>query len=106
MSVYFTLIPAYRSQKWKTIASRYTLGDYVVEDRYHTEVVRSQLTRNIAGLFDDIKDEITQAYSDNIVLEGSGMSFVLLEKRLLLTSQINFRVESISCFGDGDADCL
>lgn len=43
-----------------------------MEDRYHTDVVRTQLTRNIAGLFDDIKDEITQAYSDNIVLEGSG----------------------------------
>ena len=94
------------SQSRKTIASEYTLGRYVVEDRYHTEVVRSQLTRNIAGLFDDIKDEITQAYSDNIVLEGSGMSFILLEKRPLLTVQIDFRVESIPCPGYGNANRL
>ena len=99
-------MPPRCSQSRKTIASEYTLGRYVVEDRYHTEVVRSQLTRNIAGLFDDIKDEITQAYSDNIVLEGSGMSFILTEKRPLLTVQIGFRVEGIPCSSNSDADRL
>ena len=59
-------------QTLQSIASEYTLGRFVVEDRYHNEVVRSQLTRNIAGLFDEITDEISTAYSENVVLEGNG----------------------------------
>lgn len=56
----------------KNLAAEYTLGHYTVANPYHVPIIRTQLTRNIADLFDEIKDEISQAFSDNIVLEGNG----------------------------------
>ncbi|KAJ7166650.1 cytochrome P450 [Mycena filopes] len=42
-----------------------TIGDHVVYDDYHVEVLTS-LTRNIAAYFGDLHDEIVSAYNTNI----------------------------------------
>lgn len=42
------------------------------DDAYHIPIVRTTLTRNIAAIFDDIRDEITTAFSDIVALKGDG----------------------------------
>lgn len=41
---------------------QYTLGKAIADDQYHTATVRSPLTRNLAVRFDDVKDEIAEAF--------------------------------------------
>ncbi len=50
----------------------YTIGRDVFADPYHINVVRSALTRNIAVRFEDVADEIQEAFHDNIPMtEGT-----------------------------------
>ncbi|KAI5119874.1 hypothetical protein M0805_008545 [Coniferiporia weirii] len=53
-----------------TLFQKYTLGHLAKEGHRNISVVRSQLTRNIANLFDDIKDEIACAFDDGIPVKG------------------------------------
>ncbi|KXN83238.1 Ent-kaurene oxidase [Leucoagaricus sp. SymC.cos] len=55
----FKYIEAKRSP---TTQIKYTLGAPIEEDPYHTAIVRTPLTRNLAIRFDDIKDEIDAAF--------------------------------------------
>ncbi|KAH8113856.1 cytochrome P450 [Phellopilus nigrolimitatus] len=52
------------------LATTYTLGELVVKNQYHIPVVRTQLTRNIGVLFDDVRDEVERAFEDNIGAKG------------------------------------
>ncbi|EKM60640.1 uncharacterized protein PHACADRAFT_246674 [Phanerochaete carnosa HHB-10118-sp] len=45
---------------------RYTAGPSIAENSYHVPIVRGQLTRNIALLFDGIRDEVAKAFHDQI----------------------------------------
>jgi hypothetical protein len=40
---------------------------------YHTHVIRSRLTRNIAAIFDQLRDEAVKACSELIPVTGDGM---------------------------------
>lgn len=51
----------------------YTVGPYVHAERFHDGIIRSRLTLSFSGFFDDIKDEIFQKFSDNIISKDSGM---------------------------------
>ncbi|KAK0226700.1 cytochrome P450 [Armillaria fumosa] len=44
----------------------YTVGRRFNGDSYHTDVIRSALTRNIGACFADVQDEIQAAFKDNI----------------------------------------
>ncbi|TFK45956.1 cytochrome P450 [Heliocybe sulcata] len=44
----------------------YTLGKNVHENGYHIPIVRSQLTKNLAVLFPEVRDEILAAFNDVI----------------------------------------
>ncbi|KAK0448937.1 cytochrome P450 [Desarmillaria tabescens] len=44
----------------------YTIGYSFTVDPYHSDVVRSSLTRNIAACFADVQDEIKAAFKDNV----------------------------------------
>lgn len=53
----------------------YTFGLSVQNDPYHISTVRSPLTRNLAAKFDDLKDEIIEAFTDYIPpTKGKSMS--------------------------------
>ncbi|EJD07459.1 cytochrome P450 [Fomitiporia mediterranea MF3/22] len=47
-------------------AFRWTFGLKVARNRYHVTIVRNQLTRSLGLLFDDVYDEIIQAFNDLI----------------------------------------
>ncbi|THH09628.1 hypothetical protein EW145_g1863 [Phellinidium pouzarii] len=53
-----------------TIAAKFTLGALVAKNAYHVPIVRSQLTRNVVVLFDEIIDEVTRAFDENIAAIG------------------------------------
>ncbi|KAL5480959.1 hypothetical protein ACEPAI_9900 [Sanghuangporus weigelae] len=48
------------------LAVKYTMGPLIYGNHYHVDLVRSQLTRNLEALYDEIYDEIVQAFEDNI----------------------------------------
>ncbi|KAH8113854.1 cytochrome P450 [Phellopilus nigrolimitatus] len=48
------------------IAARWTIGSNVALHSYHFSIIRSQLTRHLGSLFDDVRDEIMHAFADNI----------------------------------------
>ena len=50
------------------IQTDYTLGPEIRLEPYHVPVVRTSLTRNIAIRFAEIKDEITAAFDDYILV--------------------------------------
>ena len=58
-----------RLQQLHTI---YTLGPEMIKTPYHTAVVRSQLTRNIPVLYDEIRDEIICAFDEILDLKDGG----------------------------------
>ncbi|KAI0059479.1 cytochrome P450 [Artomyces pyxidatus] len=45
---------------------KYTLGEEFEKDSYHIPLVRTQLTRNLGVLFDDMRDELVAAFEDMI----------------------------------------
>ena len=49
------------------------MGPNISADRWHEGVVRMQLTQNLDELYDGLKDEILQAFNDNINFDGKGM---------------------------------
>ena len=50
------------------------MGRLVDKDMYHVAIVRSQLTRSIATIFDDIKEEIVQGFDGQIKASSDGLS--------------------------------
>ncbi|RDB20448.1 hypothetical protein Hypma_012416 [Hypsizygus marmoreus] len=44
----------------------YTVGPEIHRDPYHVATVRTPLTRNLAARFDDVQDEIAEAFTDHI----------------------------------------
>ncbi|KAK0212154.1 cytochrome P450 [Desarmillaria ectypa] len=50
----------------EVIQADYTIGRRFNADSYHTDVIRSALTRNIGACFADVQDEIQAAFKDNI----------------------------------------
>lgn len=47
---------------------RFTAGPSVADNQYHVPIVRGPLTRNIAFLVADVRDEIVHAFNDEIPL--------------------------------------
>ncbi|KAI0277140.1 cytochrome P450 [Russula aff. rugulosa BPL654] len=48
------------------IQAKYTLDLLDEDDEYHTDIIRSQLTRNIANTFKDVREELIMAMDDLI----------------------------------------
>jgi hypothetical protein len=55
------------------VQADYTLGNLNEEDTYHISVIRSKLTRNIAGTFNQLCDELSAALEDYIPTDNEGM---------------------------------
>ena len=43
-----------------------------MNDSYHTDVIRTKLTRNIAATFKDVREEFVMAMNDLIPMRGDG----------------------------------
>ncbi|EGN93634.1 hypothetical protein SERLA73DRAFT_189361 [Serpula lacrymans var. lacrymans S7.3] len=54
----------------ESLKVEYTLGHEVHHNPYHVSVIRSQLTRNLAARFSDIRDEIAVSFDDIIKPKG------------------------------------
>jgi hypothetical protein len=50
------------------------MGEGMVTDPYHIPVVRGAMTRNLASILPDVKEEIMVAFDDVIPVRGLGMS--------------------------------
>jgi hypothetical protein len=48
------------------LQSEYTLDLLNEHDEYHTDIIRSQLTRNIADTFNDVREELIMGMDDLI----------------------------------------
>ncbi|KAI0070826.1 cytochrome P450 [Panus rudis PR-1116 ss-1] len=54
----------------EALQTDYTLGPSIHHNPYHIAIVRSNLTRNLAALFDDVRDEIEDSFTDAIPTTG------------------------------------
>lgn len=52
----------------QTMHVRYTLGRRPDDDCYHITTIRSPLTRNLTNKFDELRDEIVEAFKEYIPL--------------------------------------
>ena len=43
-----------------------------MSDEYHTDIIRSKLTRNIAATFNEVREELIMAMDDLIPTHGDG----------------------------------
>ncbi|KAA1468096.1 cytochrome P450 [Dentipellis sp. KUC8613] len=50
----------------------YTLGNAVNNNPYHISIIRSQLTRNLASIFPDVREELVAAFDDAIPAKEHG----------------------------------
>lgn len=79
-----------------------TLGNPSEMDAPHINVIRSTFTRNIPNVFDDMNDEMLQAFDDLIPCEGSGVYSIGISITLLTNW---FRlVQTIRTWYFGSAD--
>jgi hypothetical protein len=54
------------------LQSEYTLDLLNERDEYHTDIIRSQLTRNIADTFKEVREELIMAMDDLIPTHEDG----------------------------------
>ena len=54
---------------------RYVVGDEVLDWPYHPGAIRNHLTRNIATLYPEIRDEVVTAFDELLDLTGEGEVF-------------------------------
>lgn len=61
----------------QALESDYTLGDWRAESLLHVGLVKTRLTRSLAGLFPAVMDEIGAAYTEEITskLNGNGAPY-------------------------------
>ncbi|KAJ7457533.1 cytochrome P450 [Mycena galericulata] len=57
-------------------AANYTLGPAFVANDYHVKVIQSAMTRSITARFADIKDEVSAAFQDEVLLSGDDWTAV------------------------------
>ncbi|KAM6492346.1 Cytochrome P450 [Amanita muscaria] len=50
-----------------TLQMEFTLGAEIFENRYHLDVIKSSLTKNITTKLMDVRDEIETAFNDHII---------------------------------------
>ena len=53
--------------------AKYTFGFLNLDDRYHRNVIRSKLTRNITPIFDQVHDELLGAVRECVPTVGKGI---------------------------------
>ncbi|KIK57169.1 hypothetical protein GYMLUDRAFT_46414 [Collybiopsis luxurians FD-317 M1] len=76
----------------KILQTDYTLGRCVREDSYQIDVVRTALTRNLGARFEDLRDEIKDAFADEIpAKESEWMKVPMLYTAMKIISRTSNR---------------
>ena len=75
VSSYFLLRLARTEYSRQRLNTRCTLGDDVHDWPYHIGAIRNHLTRNIATLYPEIRDEIVTAFDELLDLTGESEVF-------------------------------
>ncbi|PRP84416.1 hypothetical protein PROFUN_08096 [Planoprotostelium fungivorum] len=73
---------------------RFTIGDDVLNNMWHTEVIRGKLTRSIPALFGEVTDEIRVSFASHIPAETGGdwVAVPALDTMMQIVSQISNRI--------------
>ncbi|KAI0073032.1 cytochrome P450 [Panus rudis PR-1116 ss-1] len=69
----------------------YTFGDFE-KDPFHIEVIRAHLTRHLASIFADIREEIVAAYNDLIPLSEDWTPHYILPTMQQIVARVSSRV--------------
>ncbi|EJC98410.1 cytochrome P450, partial [Fomitiporia mediterranea MF3/22] len=70
----------------------WTLGQKFATDTYHLGTIRNQLNHNLGFLFDDIRDEIMQAFNDLIPKGNDWVSIPALDTARKVVSRTSNRI--------------
>ena len=68
------------------IQAKYTLDLLNEDDEFHTDIIRSQLTRNIANTFKEVREELIMAMDDQIPTCGDREWQFLRRRRYISNS--------------------
>ncbi|KAH8818710.1 cytochrome P450 [Flagelloscypha sp. PMI_526] len=74
------------------LMAEYTMCPEVVYDVYHVSAIRGHLTRNIATIFPEMRDETVQSIADNIPLSDDWTEIPGLDTMMKVISRISNRV--------------
>lgn len=69
----------------QALQTEYTLGRAVADNPYHVPIVRAKLTRNIAYVFPEIREELSTAFTE-LIPATDERKFVLASIPLLACS--------------------
>ena len=59
-------------RSFKFLQIQYTMNPLNLDDSYHVDIIRTKLTRNIADLFKDVRDELVRSLDASIPTSGDG----------------------------------
>ncbi|TDL22832.1 cytochrome P450 [Rickenella mellea] len=74
------------------LAIEYTLGLRLIDNGYHIPIIRSQLTRNLATVFPDARDEIVQSFLDIIPPSDEWVGYPAVETLMTIVTRTSNRV--------------
>ncbi|TDL22830.1 cytochrome P450 [Rickenella mellea] len=73
-------------------ASEYTQGKQLVDNNYHVSVIRTQLTRNLAAVFSDVRDEIVQSFLELIPPTDEWVGYPALDTLTTIVTRTSNRI--------------
>ncbi|GJJ15197.1 hypothetical protein Clacol_009473 [Clathrus columnatus] len=68
------------------------MGSTLIENNYHVGIIRSQLTKNLCHLFDDLREEVELAMNDNIPLTDDWTSIHAYSKIVQIIARASNRI--------------
>ncbi|KAF7367812.1 hypothetical protein MSAN_00845500 [Mycena sanguinolenta] len=81
------------------VQAKFTMGRELAEKRYHLDVVRTSLTRNLHNCFPDVRDEIICAFDDVLQLQGSEWkSHPVLPTMMAIVARVSNRLAVFNSF--------
>ncbi len=66
------MFDSYSSRSCQFLQPEYTLDLLDRDNNYHTGIIRSKLTRNIAVTFKEVRDELVRSLDASIPVHGDG----------------------------------
>ncbi|TDL22831.1 cytochrome P450 [Rickenella mellea] len=75
-----------------SLAIEYTLGQRLLDNNYHISVIRSQLTRNLAAVFSEVRDEIVQSFLEIIPPTDDWVGHPALETFMTIVTRTSNRI--------------
>ncbi|KAF8270428.1 cytochrome P450 [Lactarius quietus] len=61
---------------WESLQVEYTIPFVELENEYHVDIIRTKLTRNIAVIFEKVRDELARSLDASILMHGDDSDWV------------------------------